>query len=73
MIEPQLFEGHSAIVYGIDICNSKNLLASGSYDNTVKLWDLEDNYLITSFKSLGVVYDVVFSNSGNLLAFNGVK
>jgi len=58
-------------VRGIDICKQRNLLASGSSDETVKLWNLEDNICIKTYNSLGGVYDVVFSNQGNLLAFGG--
>jgi len=46
-------------------------LASGSADKIVKLWSLVDNTLIKTYKYSGYVYDVVFSNDGNLLAFGG--
>ena len=59
------------MVYGIDICRHRNLLASASRDDTVKLWNLENNTLIKTYKYPMVVYDVVFSKPGNLLAFGG--
>lgn len=59
------------MVCGIDISQHRNLLASGSVDKSVKLWNLENHALINTFPHSGEVYDVVFSNSGNLLAFCG--
>ena len=55
-------KGHTNIVCGIDICKHRNLLASGSLDKTVKLWNLVDNTLIKTYDYSGWVYDVVFSN-----------
>ena len=46
-------------------------MASGSADKIVKLWSFVDNTLIKTYKYSGYVYDVVFSNDGNLLAFGG--
>lgn len=63
--------GHSLTVRGIDICKQRNLLASGSDDETVKLWSLHNHSLIKTYKHSGFVQDVVFSNTGNLLAFGG--
>ena len=56
---------------GIDICKQRNLLASGGDDGNVKLWDLNNHQLIKTYSYSGEVYDVVFSNQGNLLAFGG--
>lgn len=33
-------KGHTDKIFAIDICEKKNLLASGSRDCTVKLWNL---------------------------------
>jgi len=55
----------------LDICKKKNLLASGSVDKTVKLWNLENNTLIKTFLSTGTVFAVAFSPQGNYLAFAG--
>lgn len=54
-------EGHTDIVRGIDICKKRNLLASGSADKSVKLWNLENNKIIKTFPYSGEVYDVVFT------------
>ena len=56
---------------GIDICKQRNLLASGGDDGNVKLWDLNNHQLIKTYSYSGWVYDVVFSNQANLLAFGG--
>lgn len=37
----------------------------------VKLYSLENNSLLKTYPNSGLVYDVIFSNSGNMLAFGG--
>lgn len=37
----------------------------------MKLWDLENNALIKTYKHVTPVYDVVLSKQGNLLAYGG--
>lgn len=58
----QYFIGHKDLVCGVDICKQRNLLVSGSLDQTVKIWDLRDSSLINTFKNSGPVQDVVLSN-----------
>jgi len=47
------------------------LLASGSDDFYVRLWNLENNSLLKSYEDCSRVYNVVFNRNGNLLAFGG--
>lgn len=53
----------------LDICENRNLIVAGYRDTTVKLW--RNMNLIKMYSYPGPVYDVAFSNSGNLLAFSG--
>ena len=50
-VNKSLLIGHSCGVHTIDICDSRNLLVSKSYDGNVKLWNLENNILIQTYPS----------------------
>lgn len=63
-------EGEEGI-RAVDICEQRNLIASGGRDKTVKLWNLKDNTLIKTYSYSGPIYDVAFSKLGNLIAFGG--
>ncbi|KAG2115477.1 hypothetical protein DEU56DRAFT_919388 [Suillus clintonianus] len=51
MLEPvgTPFEGHTKFVAGIALSSDYTLLASASYDNTIKLWAFESRQLLASF------------------------
>jgi len=68
---PHILKGHTNTITAIDICEKRNLLVSGSFDDTVKLWNLQDNTLIQTYKDTNSVYDAVFSSEGHFLAFGG--
>jgi len=53
-----VLQGHTGTISAIDICESKNLLLSGSYDDTVKLWSIQTNAILQTFKDTNSVYDV---------------
>ncbi|ETO08073.1 WD-40 repeat-containing protein, partial [Reticulomyxa filosa] len=58
------FTGHKSHVKGIDYSTFDNnqLLCSGSYDKTVRVWDVDNNKQIQSFNGhLSFVYCVKFS------------
>jgi WD40 repeat protein len=55
-------EGHSLAIFYIDICADSTLLASGSFDETMRIWNLETGKLVAGpFKSIGSVGVVRFS------------
>jgi WD40 repeat protein len=55
-------EGHSRKIYCIDISADSTLLASGSEDETTRIWNLETGKLVAGpFKSIGRVGAVRFS------------
>ncbi|KAG2069008.1 WD40 repeat-like protein [Suillus decipiens] len=65
----KIFEGHSQYIYCIDISADSILLASGSYDETARIWNLETGKLVAGpFKSIGRVGAVRFSQDSKKLA-----
>jgi WD40 repeat protein len=62
-------EGHSDIVCSIDISEDNTLLASGSFDETVRIWNLETGKLVAGpFESIQWVGAVRFSTDSKKLA-----
>ncbi|OAX33014.1 YVTN repeat-like/Quino protein amine dehydrogenase [Rhizopogon vinicolor AM-OR11-026] len=67
------FEGHSSIVTCIDISADSTLLASGSIDHTVQIWNLDTGELVAGpFKldSVDILGAVRFSQDSRKLAMN---
>ncbi|CAN2040567.1 jouberin [Candidatus Magnetomoraceae bacterium gMMP-15] len=62
-------KGHKKDIESVVFSPDGQILASGSWDKTVKLWNVNNGYLIKTFKGhkLGVG-DVAFSPDGKLLA-----
>ncbi|OJJ65575.1 hypothetical protein ASPBRDRAFT_100228, partial [Aspergillus brasiliensis CBS 101740] len=67
--EMQTLEGHSGMVHSVAFSNNGQLLASGSGDCTIKLWNAATGALKHTLKGHSEsVYSVAFSNDGQLLA-----
>ena len=65
----QTLEGHRGSVYSVVFSPDGSLLASGSWNNTIRLWDAETGaHLQTLEGHRGSVNSVVFSPDGSLLA-----
>lgn len=62
------FKAHTNWVYGLSFSPDGRTLASGSGDNTVKLWNVETQQNIDTLPHTGVVFSVVFSHDGAILA-----
>ena len=61
--------GHSSIVDSVTFSPDSKLLASGSYDNTIKLWNVETKQEIATLVGhSSSVNSVAFSPDGKLLA-----
>jgi WD40 repeat protein len=62
-------EGHTRYVTSVSFSPDGRLLASGSYDNTIKLWRVADGSLVRTLTGhTGYVTSVSFSPDGRLLA-----
>ncbi|KAK4865268.1 hypothetical protein LT330_001891 [Penicillium expansum] len=67
--ELRSFEGHSSRVQSVTFSPDSRLLASGSHDNTVRLWDPATGALTKTLEGhLSSVMSVAFSSDGRLLA-----
>ncbi|MDY6783579.1 MAG: TIR domain-containing protein [Cyanobacteriota bacterium] len=61
-------DGHRATVLAVAISPNGQKIASGSEDNTIKLWDGKGKFLDTLSEHQGSVNDVAFSFDGTLIA-----
>ncbi|MBI5306753.1 MAG: WD40 repeat domain-containing protein [Planctomycetes bacterium] len=67
--ELKILQGHSADIFGLAFSPDNKLLASGSHDNTVKIWDIESGeclHTLTGHRHL--TYTVAFSPDGKMVA-----
>ena len=65
------FSGHSGEVYSLSISPDRTLLASGSKDNTIRIWDIDSFIERKTLRgNRGRINDVRFSNDGDYL-FSG--
>ncbi|KAJ8586681.1 WD40 repeat-like protein [Rhizopogon salebrosus TDB-379] len=62
------FEGHTDHVSGLALSNDSALLASASYDRTIKLWAFESRQLLASFDDTAADY-IVLSPDSRTLAY----
>jgi WD40 repeat protein len=65
----QVLYGHSATINSLDFSPDGSLLATGSNDGTVKIWNVQTGGLIRTLEGhSGPVNSVIFSPDGELLA-----
>src|SRR5438270_7856771 len=66
---PDELTGHADLVYGVAFSPDGKLLATASFDNTVKLWDFAARKELRTLTGHGKpVYSVAFSPDGATLA-----
>ncbi|MDV6030459.1 MAG: WD40 repeat domain-containing protein [Phycisphaera sp. RhM] len=71
-MEPTVLLGHTDAVYDVAFSPDGTLLASGSYDNTVKVWRVADAELVATLKGhTEQVFRLAFSADGTSLASCG--
>src|SRR5438876_127611 len=69
--KPELYvqTGHSGFVLSVAFSPDGKMLASGSADNTIKLWDVASGQELKTLKGhSGSVYSVAFSADGKTVA-----
>src|SRR6185369_16906829 len=69
------FKGHTELVYTVAFSPDGKFLATGSFDNTVKLWDAATGKELKTFGGAAghqkMVLSVAFSNDGTMIASGG--
>jgi WD40 repeat protein len=64
--------GHTGSIHGLAIADGDNILVSGSYDQTVKQWDLETGKLLeSSYDESGSIYAIAIHQQGKFIASGG--
>ena len=72
-IERNILRGHEGLVSSVVFSPDSKYIASGSYDNKVRLWDLEGNPIGQPFQGHeDAVNSVVFSPDGKYIASAGL-
>jgi WD40 repeat protein len=59
---------HDSYIFSIKFSPDSNLLASGSVDSTIKIWNRENGTLVSSFKQPSGVTYLAYSADGSLIA-----
>ncbi|KAG8466521.1 hypothetical protein KFE25_007900 [Diacronema lutheri] len=59
---------HSEAVYSIAFSPNGELLASGSRDKSLHIWDLRDGCVVKSYKGSGGIYEVCWNRQGTQVA-----
>ena len=61
------FEGHTWEVYYLKYSSDGRYLASGSWDQTIKIWDVVSDRCIKTFDCTGNIYSLVYSSDNKYL------
>jgi WD40 repeat protein/transcriptional regulator with XRE-family HTH domain len=67
----RVWRAHTDMVWGLAFSPDERLLASGSFDGRLKLWDVESGTLLWSGRHSRPILCLAFSPEGDLLASGG--
>jgi WD40 repeat protein/transcriptional regulator with XRE-family HTH domain len=67
-----VWHAHTDVVLSLDFSPDEHLLASGSYDGSLKLWDVESGALLWSSWQTEGIRCLAFARDGSLLASGGL-
>ncbi|KAB7497024.1 Eukaryotic translation initiation factor 3 subunit I [Armadillidium nasatum] len=67
------FDGHTGAIWAIDVKWDTTVFASGSADQSLRLWDCETGKTISKLQMKASVRGISFSYSGNLIAYTTDK
>jgi WD40 repeat protein len=62
-------DGHTQHVYSVSFSPDGRLLASGSEDNTIKLWRVADGALRQTYNEIFGAFSIQFSSDGRLFGY----
>jgi WD40 repeat protein len=63
---------HSGSIHGLEIASSRQIIVSGSYDQTVKQWDLHSGRLLQScYDETGAINAIAIHEEGGFIASGG--
>ena len=62
--------GHSNRIYSIKFTDEPNLLLSGGWDRTLKIWDLRNSQVVASIVGLEIASDTIDSKGDRIFAGN---
>lgn len=66
-----VWQAHTDTVFTLAFSPDERTLATGSWDNAVKLWDLQSGALLCTYWHADAVFSVVFSPDGHTLVSSG--
>src|SRR2546426_12797413 len=69
----RIWQAHTDRIRALTFSPDGSKLITGSWDNTVKLWDVEDGALLWSDWQTSSIPSVAFAPDGSLLALSGEK
>ncbi|KAI8882141.1 WD40 repeat-like protein [Backusella circina FSU 941] len=64
----QVLKNHKEAVYSISFSPDARLLASGSFDGVLNIWNIKDGSLFKTYQATGGLFEVHFNKEGNKLA-----
>jgi GTPase SAR1 family protein len=66
-------EGHQGRIYSVAFHPGGHILATGSDDNTIKLWDEQSGQLLRTIQGTDRIWSVAFDPAGLVLASGGTQ